>query len=199
MRLTDRLESIYIYNDREIHLRLYFDVVLRFFELMDDETFTERQKIVIAFNMLVDNTEELSDLSFNDKYKIVNGVLKRCLGSGSEETTGEKVYDFTLDADFIYASFFSEYGIDLIAEQGKLHWQKFKSLLNGLSEDSKFMKVIGYRTMEIPRATKHNQSEIKRLKKLKRMYALNSVKTIESIDRKMSDVFNALKKRAVRK
>ena len=57
----------------------------------------------------------------------------------------EAHFDIKQDADLIYASFKSEYGIDLIEEQGKLHWHKFQALLQGLSSESILQRVIQIR------------------------------------------------------
>lgn len=38
-----------------------------------------------------------------------------------------------------------QYGIDLIKEQGKLHWDKFKALLDGLGPDTQFRRIVTIR------------------------------------------------------
>lgn len=57
-------------------------------------------------------------------------------------TGGEKVLDYTLDADLIYAAFMECYGIDLFARP--LHWWKFQALLSGIT-GTKLNDVISYR------------------------------------------------------
>ncbi len=37
------------------------------------------------------------------------------------------------------------YNIDLIEEQGKLHWKKFNALLSGLPDGTKFVEVMKIR------------------------------------------------------
>ena len=83
----------------------------------------------------------------------------------------KKAFDLAQDAEFIYASFMHTYQIDLFEQQGKLHWKKFKALLNGLSEDSIFSRVVGIRTAELP-SGKGMQKERERLRKLKQKFAL---------------------------
>src|SRR5690625_1400472 len=83
----------------------------------------------------------------------------------------EKIFDFVQDAEFIYASFMHTYQIDLFEQQGKLHWKKFKALLNGLSEDSIFSRVVGIRTAELPTG-KGMAKERERLRKLKQKFAI---------------------------
>src|SRR5690625_7547641 len=82
----------------------------------------------------------------------------------------EKIFDFVQDAEFIYASFMHTYQIDLFEQQGKLQWTKFKALLNGLSEDSIFSRVVGIRTAELL-SGKGMQKERERLRKRKQNIA----------------------------
>jgi hypothetical protein len=65
-----------------------------------------------------------------------------------------------------------DYGIDLVDMQGKLHWQKFISLFQGLSERTKIREVMAIRSKPIPNPDKHNQEYIKNLMELKAFYAL---------------------------
>src|SRR5690606_2299127 len=79
----------------------------------------------------------------------------------------EKHYCFKQDAPYIHASFMADYGIDLFEKQGKLHWEKFKSLLDGLSEESIFKRIIHIRTCELPsgKGTSKQREHMKKLKK----------------------------------
>ncbi len=84
----------------------------------------------------------------------------------------EAYFDIKRDADLIYASFLSEYGIDLIDQQGKLHWHKFQALLQGLSSESILQKVIQIRLWK-PR--KGESSEYKAsMRKLQEYYSLET-------------------------
>ena len=58
-----------------------------------------------------------------------------------------KMYDFDYDADSIYSAFRQQYGIDL--RTSELHWHEFKALLDNLTEDTRFVKTIGYRTVDL--------------------------------------------------
>lgn len=83
----------------------------------------------------------------------------------------EKVFSLKQDADYIFASFYQDYGIDLIEMQGKMHWDKFKALLGGLKGDTKLKEVLEIRTMELPKG-KGTSKERSRIKKLKEIYEL---------------------------
>ena len=64
-------------------------------------------------------------------------ILPRSTG----EKTGE-VLDYDLDAQYIYAAFMEQYGIDII--DTPLHWHKFSALLRGL-HDTELNKIIAAR------------------------------------------------------
>lgn len=181
--LNDRLEDEIEVGGETYRLNLSFDNVLSFFDLMDDDYLLDADKIEIAFRMFVDSDD---GHDFETKYKAVETIVNRFIldeeepGETGEEQpddgeqapgTSRKYYDLKKDAQFIYASFMQEYGIDLIDMQGKLRWEKFKALLVGLRDDTKFREIIGIRAMDLPKG-KGMEEERRRIRKLKRIYAL---------------------------
>lgn len=56
------------------------------------------------------------------------------------------VLDYEVDADYIYAAFMSQYGIDL-CDIEELHWHKFLALLKGLKNE-KLCDIMSYRCYE---------------------------------------------------
>lgn len=56
----------------------------------------------------------------------------------------EKVLDYKLDADYIYAAFMQCYGLDLV-DVKELHWHKFLALIKGLSK-TRLNDIMGYRS-----------------------------------------------------
>ncbi|MGG2054697.1 Gp15 family bacteriophage protein [Lysinibacillus pakistanensis] len=81
------------------------------------------------------------------------------------------IYDIAQDAEYIYASFLQDYGMDLFEQQGILHWDKFKALLVGLRDDTKFKKVLEIRQMPLPKG-KGSGEQRKQVEELKKAYAL---------------------------
>lgn len=65
----------------------------------------------------------------------------------SHRNPEEILFDYVLDADYIYAAFMSQYGIDLL-EVEELHWYKFLALFKGLKDDEMICKIMGYRGYE---------------------------------------------------
>src|SRR5690606_35191911 len=189
MKLTDRIgEDIIEYKGREIRLRLYFDTVLRAFELLKDPHFTDAEKQEILLHMLVENYDVVADLKPQDKLSVVNTIFDRCIIEGGEQGSENPPYDLEKDAEYIYASFMHDYGIDLFEQQGKLHWRKFKALLVGLSDDSMFKRVVAIRTMDVPPPTKYNQKERQQIIEMKRAFSLDRIETVEEIDRRFDEL-----------
>ena len=97
----------------------------------------------------------------------------------------KKSMDFIQDGPLIYAAFMQAYGIDLVAEQGRMHWWKFSALLRGLPSDTRFMEVVQIRTKPMPAPTKHNAEERAQLARLKAEFALKL--TAEEREQQMQD------------
>lgn len=54
-------------------------------------------------------------------------------------------FDYILDGDYIVASFWHAYGIDMTSID-YMHWHVFLALFIGLPADTKMAQIIGYRT-----------------------------------------------------
>lgn len=158
-----------------------FDNILRLIDLLNDKEIDDVTQINIGLQMLLGVN---LDYDIQKKEKIFYEIFKNTIGKDSERSQQvdlagnpmpsndhEKTYCLKQDADYIYASFMSDYGIDLIDQQGQLHWDKFKALLGGLTDGSKFLRVIEIRTMELPTG-KGSQKQRTQIKKLKEQYAL---------------------------
>lgn len=88
--------------------------------------------------------------------------------------SASRIYDYEFDEDLIWSAFFDR-GIDLT--NCKLHWWKFKALLNSMSDDCMFKKVIGYRCYN---------GDNEDLLQLKELYKLPPTK-FETDERKRQD------------
>lgn len=201
MRLTSNLqeESKINFKGRSFCLNLSFDNVLKALELSNDKTFTDSEKMTLWVYMFLLDEKDLLNLEPHDFPDFVQEAFKTISGDseGSEE---EVLYCFEQDADYIFSSFQAEYGMDLLEEQGKLHWVKFKSLLNGLSEKSKFKEVVSIRAAKIPPRTNENKEERIRLIELKRIYALRKTESIVKNEiRRIESKLNAFGERLSKK
>jgi Bacteriophage Gp15 protein len=192
--LTSTFDDEFEYKGTVIRLNLAFDNVLRVFELLDDDTFYDWEKVDIALEILVENYEDIADLPINEKFEMYAYIFKEFLDidfTKAENGIVKKVFDFKKDAGLIYASFLSAYGMDLFEQQGKLHWQKFIQLLTNLGKDTVFKEVVNIRQMKVPPLDKYNREYREYVLKMKRLYRLedeteiiDEKQAVKEIDRK---------------
>ena len=84
--------------------------------------------------------------------------------------TKKNVISFEVDAPFIASAFLQCYGIDLFRESTKMHWWKFRMLLDGLPADTEIKKRITYRSMDA--ASIKDKKERERIRKIQAEIAL---------------------------
>lgn len=97
-------------------------------------------------------------------YCNINELLVFCRPSSklprSSSQKEVQVIDYELDADYIYAAFLSQYGIDL-CDIDHLHWYKFLALLKGLKNDERIKEIMSYRCYEKNNGKKDIYEELK--------------------------------------
>lgn len=201
--LTSTFDDEFEYKGTVIRLNLAFDNVLRVFELLEDDTFYDWEKVDIALEILVENYEDIADLPINEKFEMYAYIFKEFLDidfTKAENGIVKKVFDFKKDAGLIYASFLSAYGMDLFEQQGKLHWQKFIQLLTNLGKDTVFKEVVNIRQMKVPPPDKYNREYREYVLKMKRLYRLedeteiiDEKQAVKEIDRKWDSLASMFK------
>ena len=105
-------------------------------------------------------------------------------------STGAKVLDYEIDADLIYAAFYEQYGIDLLATDNHdhavyMHWHRFLTLLSGL-HNTKLNEVMSWRSWNGDSKTEYG----KQMQKLRNAYELPEEKD-EKVQEDL-EKFNAL-------
>lgn len=108
--------------------------------------------------------------------------------TSKEPREQKKSFDFEYDADLIYASFWQQYHIDLV--DSSMHWWKFKALLNGLTEDTHFSKVVQYRSVELSRIKDKEQKKF--YAKMKAMYRLPDNRSIEQKEKSLNKALESM-------
>lgn len=73
-----------------------------------------------------------------DFYKCKNELPR-----ATREPSKTRYLDMIIDAPYIVASFQQAYGIDLTSCD--MHWHRFLALLDGIPDDTKLAKIMGYR------------------------------------------------------
>ncbi|GAQ18037.1 bacteriophage Gp15 protein [Oceanobacillus picturae] len=180
MFLTDKLSDEINFLDVTYQLDMAFDNILHLSKMLEAKELSEYEKMIFGLEILVRNFADVETLHHEQQYQLLMKILETKMGfksndneSQNESTgTAKKEYDFEIDGKRIYASFLMDYGIDLIEQQGELHWQKFLAMFEGLSDKTPFMQVVQIRNMEVPKADKNNQKDRMKIQKLKRKYEL---------------------------
>lgn len=169
--LTEPMGDIVRIGRRRYRINASFDVVLDIQRLYREEL-PDTAKLDQALKMFGVGSPEKFELQ--TRVNLLNDIYKNCVNTKQRAPVKQQlpVFDFEEDAEYIYASFMLDYGIDLMDAQGRLHWKKFIALFQGLSERTKIREVMKIRSMVVPRYNGHNQKQIQEIHELKSFYAL---------------------------
>ncbi|EAC7121821.1 bacteriophage Gp15 family protein [Listeria monocytogenes] len=198
LSLAFGVNDIYEYEGKEYKLDLAFDNVLRVIELTEDNSLSDVFRANLAIDVLFVDDMPWSRSNEEDEYANIeekslvlidiftNYIVKenddgllydidgnKMPGATNNNDDAEEIasYSLTQDADYIYASFLQDYNIDLLDSRGKMHWYKFRALLESLRDDTTIKTIIGIRQAELP-SGKGTEKERNELIKLKNRYKL---------------------------
>ncbi|MCM3618753.1 bacteriophage Gp15 family protein [Sutcliffiella horikoshii] len=189
LRLNDPLVTSFFYQEKKYTIDMAFDNVLDAFDVLGDQTLREQEKAEICLVLLLNESckgEEAINL-WNYLYerfiKVENIQPIEYDLKGKplpvREEVSKNLISLEKDAGYIYASFQQAYNLNLFDQQGKLHWQEFQALLQGLPSDTIMQRIIQIRMWE---PSKGETSEYKQaMKKLQNLYALDDGE-IEEVD-----------------
>lgn len=194
--LTDGLETTIEINGKEVQIDLSYDNVLRYFELIDEQDFDNSEKVVMAYEMFVSSDIPTDpDVLIGTVRAISDYISKQPYGfdyvpsDDQPDVETIKYYSYEQDAGAIYASFLTQYGIDLIDERGKLHWDKFKALLDGLNEDTPFKQIVTIRQRSMEGM---DNKEMAQLADLQAYYRLKDGQSADAQIQRTDAVLDAL-------
>lgn len=176
--LTETVEI----DGKTYKLNMSFDNVLRLIDMLNDKQLDDITQIETGLYMLLGveldyPIEKKEEIFYQIFYETIGKEVEENIpvdldGNPMPQQKEDQIYSIKQDAPYIYASFYQDYGIDLYEMQGKLHWEKFKALLEGLRPDTKFKEIVNIRTMELPTG-KGTEKQRKRIKELKEYYRLH--------------------------
>lgn len=168
--LIDLLPSSVEIDGTEYEINTDFRISVLFSLLMEDDELTEEQKVLQALSLyypVIPN--DIGKAIEQIKWFYSCGKSDKPIGNRKAKTSNKKVFDFEVDANYIYSAFMSQYNIDL-QDIGQLHWWKFKALLEGLKEDNKLSKIIEYRSMDLSKIKDKEQRKF--YKDMQKQYSL---------------------------
>lgn len=203
LSLVEPLVTTITIGDEEWTVDLSFDNVLRWYILLDDDAIDDAQKIYLAFNAFVgEGTDVTADQMVSAVSEISKYVQQTVYGDSDDEPNvdlkgdpvpQERFFSYEQDADAIFASFMADYRIDLIEQQGKLRWEKFKAMFDGLSETTQFRRIVAIRQ----RPTNGLEGEeLTSLLEAQDYYQLDDQDTQASLDSQMGQIFGMLAEKA---
>ena len=171
--LIEYLDNELTFAEQRFEVNPAFDTVLAIRSLFDEEDLTDYDKIGQALKMLVVSGNYRA-LSTSEQNKLLEMIYEQCVKTQKRPKTRNALptVDFEYDGEYIYASFMSDYAIDLIDAQGILPWKKFIALFQGLSSTTKIREVMRIRSMDVPKFNGKNSKEIQEIQELKSFYAL---------------------------
>ena len=161
MRLHEPLVSRVTFDGKTYRIDADFRNVLRAMEITGDEGLLADLRIELALRCFVRGRLP------KNRGGLLSAIFKAVLGEGKR---GERVMDFSEDAERIFAAFWQAYGIDLTRD--KLHWQAFRALLANLPSDTRMAEIISLRTQPLPKPTKYNAETRAALSRAKAQVAL---------------------------
>ena len=201
LSLTKGFEDrVKLSDGKTYKLRLDFQTVLTWYEMLEDEDLTEYDKVINAFSLFVGDVP----VSVDEKARLVNYIAQiiteRPYGNNkvledTKHNVNHKYFSYTKDAEAIYASFLYDYNIDLLECPG-MRWEKFQALFNNLSEDSPLMRIVRIRQTD---TSNMEGEQLERIMELQTYYMLDKKDTAENVEQDMSNVFGMLKANSVRK
>lgn len=114
-----------------------FRTVLKCLRVLDDPDATDQHKTYLLMRWF-----------FKSAY-VSNAfaVFSDFVSCGEKSNDESPAMDFEQDADAIYSSFLSQYGMDLF-EIPFLHWRKFRVLLSGLGDHTELRERIALRDLD---------------------------------------------------
>lgn len=183
MRLNDPVIDSFEFEGVVYPLNLAFNRVLDVFDVLEDDVLTDFEKAYTAIVILTGR----EDVSFPTYVDLWLAIKEDYIDTSQDE---EKSYDlkgnplpkpksdenrkllidFKKDAEYIFASFWQAYGINLLHEQDKLTWSEFKALLNALPDNTIMQQIIDIRQWKPQKGetSEHKQ----KMRKLQRKYQL---------------------------
>lgn len=204
--LTSELEHSIVIGNRIVEVDFTFDVVLKWYELLEDDSINDIEKALIGFKMFIGKTSEYDEQQVVEAMQSISDYLSQSAYGNFDDEEIEpefevepepptKYYSYTKDAEAIYASFLFDYNIDLVDAQGVMHWDKFKALFNNLSEKSPFQRIVNIRQTD-PNEYKDDPKAMQKIIEAQEFYRLEDEQNVQALDMQMSSMFDMLKNQA---
>lgn len=162
--LTDNLPDTVL----GYHIHTDYKCWILFDRVIQDDDLDDATKAWTALCLVMkDNPASIDP---GDVEGLFRGLIEFYTGEASsqEQTAQEgqgqavQAYDYDIDQALILAAFQQAYGIDLTTAD--MHWWRFRALLQGLPDSTRFVTIVGYRTVDtrdMPKKTAQQYNALK--------------------------------------
>lgn len=167
-----------------------FKIALECFEALEDEEINDIARMYAIIALLLGKEKngdvEIPDFKNDELCKVIELLIKYLCCGEEKYSVSKKDMDFIQDKEYIYASFYTDYHINL--EETNMHWWKFCNLIKGLTEKCILNRVRDIRNTDISeyKNAKTREKIIKAMESVK----LKEKKTKEELE--AIDEFNNL-------
>nr|DAZ26003.1 MAG TPA: hypothetical protein [Caudoviricetes sp.] len=185
--LTDKLPDYVVVEGREYQVYTDYRNWVNIELMLSSGTTTAEGLAEVLELCYVDALPPSLDLALQGLYKFYT-CGKQPVEKSHKLSKNKAIYNFDVDAEYIYSAFLSQYQIDL--QTADLHWWTFRSLFTSLNEDNMIVKIMQYRVMDISKIKDKQQKAYYR--KLKRKFALPDMRTTEQKERDMMAVIDRM-------
>ena len=173
--LLDRVPDTLNVAGTRYSINTDFRVWIRFEKLLTEENDNDDELLNSIFK-LVFSDQIPSPEHFQEAVNEILWFYKCGKDISKKGVSGKKnVFSYDYDDGYIVAAFKEQYGINLNTEP--LHWWEFHAYMLSLSENTEFVKIMGYRAVEI--TSKMPASQRNFYQKMKQHYKLPIKKDIQ--------------------
>lgn len=154
-----------ISGGKKYNINTDFRVWVDICNVMADEKISAKDKL--CFLLINGYCDTLPD-NMGEAVSALIGFMNKYERKNHEKKDRTPVFSFLKDEALIYAAFFQQYGFNLYTEQ--LHWWEFLALLSALDDNTAFMRIVGYRSVDCAKIKDENTRRFYR--KMKNRYRL---------------------------
>lgn len=188
--LTEYEDPVIVFRENEYRLDLTYDKVLNVKRMYTEKLLDDADILTGALELFGIPERVVLRLSWPERSALLEQIFREKIAGRPRPQIGQQkiLFGFEEDGEYIYASFMQAYGIDLIDQQGKLPWNRFMALFQGLPSGTKIKEIMRIRDMDVPAPNGKNQKEIQQITELKMYYALgyHEDNAAEGLDRLFS-------------
>lgn len=183
--LVDSVPESLVIDGTEYEINTDFRVWLKFERLLFDGDNSSKATLVNIKNLIFKSKSPPRRADEETVEQIL--WFYRC-GKSEQKNSGsgsKEIFSYEFDDGYICAAFMEQYRIDI--NTVKLHWWKFRAYMLSLSESTEFVKIMGYRAIEIN--SKMSAAQKAFYQKMKKLYKLPVKKEVQE---KISAIEEAL-------